>query len=112
MRANLRALRAMHLWDLSCRPWFLVCSGVIVHLILAFSVIDIHFQTPIVHGIAPVEPETEAPARRVILIVADGALAPVVTRSAHHFWGFLVVTMLFSTSYQCIVTQACESSRD
>jgi predicted AlkP superfamily pyrophosphatase or phosphodiesterase len=43
-----------------------------VHVILCYSVIDIHFQSPIVHGIQRVEPQTIAPAKRLIFIVADG----------------------------------------
>lgn len=51
-----------------------VLAVVVVHLVLCYSVIDIHFQSPIVHGIPPVAPNTTAPAKRLVLIVADGTL--------------------------------------
>ncbi|CAD7698334.1 unnamed protein product [Ostreobium quekettii] len=59
-------------WD---HPSALVCLGVAVHLVLAYSVIDIHFQTPVVPGIAPLPVNISAPAKRVVLIVADGLRA-------------------------------------
>lgn len=55
------------------RPWFLIFTGIVVHLILCYSIIDIHFQTPVVQGIKPVRPDVPALAKRVVLIVADGA---------------------------------------
>jgi GPI ethanolamine phosphate transferase 1 len=43
-----------------------------VHVILCYSVIDIHFQSPIIQGIQRVAPQTTAPAKRLVFIVADG----------------------------------------
>lgn len=50
----------------------LVVIASIVHLILCYSVIDIHFQSPVVSGIPPVWPETKPHSKRIVLIVADG----------------------------------------
>lgn len=58
--------------------WRVVVSGIAVHLVLTYSVIDIHFQTPIIAGIPPV-PVTSLhlspPAKRLLLFVADGLRA-------------------------------------
>lgn len=55
------------------RTWGLVLAAVAVHVILCYSVIDIHFQSPIISGVQPVQPSTVAPAKRLVLLVADGA---------------------------------------
>lgn len=65
------------MWRLS-RAWGLVAAAVVVHLILCYSVIDIHFKSPVIPGVQPVQPDTVAPAKRLVLIVADGtAPAPL-----------------------------------
>jgi predicted AlkP superfamily pyrophosphatase or phosphodiesterase len=51
-----------------------VIVAVVVHVILCYSVIDIHFQSPIIPGVQPVPPNTVAPARRLVFIVADGVI--------------------------------------
>lgn len=49
--------------------------ALLVHIILTYSVVDIHFQSPIVPGVDPVEPDTVTPAKRLVLVVADGTHA-------------------------------------
>jgi phosphatidylinositol glycan class N len=51
---------------------FLIISGFFVHIAFLVSVFDIYFKSPIVHGITPQSSPLEAPARRLILLVADG----------------------------------------
>lgn len=46
-----------------------------MHIIFLVSVFDIYFKSPIVHGITPQSSPLEAPARRLVLIVADGLRA-------------------------------------
>lgn len=58
----------------------LVVIATVVHLILCYSVIDIHFQSPVIEGITPVWPTTKPHAKRIVLVVADGASAICHTR--------------------------------
>lgn len=51
--------------------FFSVC----VHSILFFSVFDIYFTSPIIHGVNQVQPENSSPASRLVLFVADGLRA-------------------------------------
>ena len=53
----------------------LLLIGLVVHLVLFYSIFDVYFTSPLVHGMRPVE-RTEhidpSPARRLVLFVADG----------------------------------------
>ncbi|XP_050271351.1 uncharacterized protein LOC126714970 [Quercus robur] len=57
------------------RETWLVVLGVILHAIYMLSIFDIYFKTPIVHGMDPVTPRFNAPAKRLVLLVADGLRA-------------------------------------
>ena len=50
----------------------LVLLGICLHALLIYSIFDIHFQTPLVHGMEPVQADFDAPAKRLVVIVADG----------------------------------------
>lgn len=51
------------------REMWLVVLGVILHAVYMLSIFDIYFKTPIVHGMDPVKPRFNAPAKRLVLLV-------------------------------------------
>ncbi|OMO59862.1 Sulfatase [Corchorus capsularis] len=57
------------------REIWLVILGVILHAVYMLSIFDIYFKTPIVHGMDLVTPRFSAPAKRLVLLVADGLRA-------------------------------------
>ncbi|CAO2826102.1 unnamed protein product [Amaranthus hypochondriacus] len=57
------------------REKWLVVLGVVLHAVYMLSIFDIYFKTPIVHGMDPVKPRFSSPAKRLVLIVADGLRA-------------------------------------
>ncbi|KAK3016535.1 hypothetical protein RJ639_006582, partial [Escallonia herrerae] len=57
------------------REKWLVVLGVVLHAVYMLSIFDIYFKTPIVHGMDPVHPRLAAPAKRLVLLVADGLWA-------------------------------------
>ncbi|GMI68423.1 hypothetical protein HRI_000511600 [Hibiscus trionum] len=57
------------------RETWLVLLGVILHAVYMLSIFDIYFKTPIVHGMDLVSPRFSAPAKRLVLLVADGLRA-------------------------------------
>ncbi|XP_022879422.1 GPI ethanolamine phosphate transferase 1 [Olea europaea var. sylvestris] len=54
---------------------WLVVLGIILHAVYMLSIFDIYFKTPIVHGMDPVTPRFTAPAKRLVLLIADGLRA-------------------------------------
>ncbi|CAM8985059.1 unnamed protein product [Rhodiola kirilowii] len=57
------------------REVWLVVLGVILHAVYMLSIFDIYFKSPIVHGMDLVSPRFNAPAKRLVLLVADGLRA-------------------------------------
>ena len=55
--------------------WLATFTGPALHLILLASIFDIHFKSPIVQVPEPQPPSVPAPARRLVLFVADGLRA-------------------------------------
>lgn len=46
-----------------------------IHSVFLYSVFDVYFKSPIIHGMTPYSTPVTAPARRLVLIVADGLRA-------------------------------------
>ncbi|URE33789.1 Phosphatidylinositolglycan class N (PIG-N) [Musa troglodytarum] len=57
------------------RERWLVALGIVLHAVYMLSIFDIYFKTPIVHGMDPVPQRFSPPAKRLVLLVADGLRA-------------------------------------
>ncbi|XP_064941285.1 GPI ethanolamine phosphate transferase 1-like isoform X2 [Musa acuminata AAA Group] len=57
------------------RERWLVGLGIVLHAVYMLSIFDIYFKTPIVHGMDPVPQRFSPPAKRLVLLVADGLRA-------------------------------------
>lgn len=55
--------------------WWLIGLGLLVHLVFFYSIFDIYFTSPLVHGMTPHKTKLKAPADRLVLFVADGLRA-------------------------------------
>lgn len=73
-RSAINTARNKQKW-LSRKEKWLVVLGVVLHAVYMLSIFDIYFKTPIVHGMNPVPPRFTAPAKRLVLLVADGLRA-------------------------------------
>lgn len=73
-RSAINTARNKQKW-LSRKEKWLVILGVVLHAVYMLSIFDIYFKTPIVHGMDPVPPRLNAPAKRLVLLVADGLRA-------------------------------------
>ena len=52
-----------------------IISSIVVHFVFFFSVFDIYFTSPIIHGVKEFKQNVKSPASRLVLFVADGLRA-------------------------------------
>jgi len=55
--------------------WKLIVVGFCVHIAFLYSLLDIYFTSPLVHGMTPQTSSVDAPAKRLVLFVGDGLRA-------------------------------------
>lgn len=51
---------------------FIILWGFIMHIILLWGVLDANFHSPIIQGLPVINAPTGAPAKRILVFVADG----------------------------------------
>ena len=64
-------------------PSLPIALSVLVHLVLLLSVFDIYFKSPVVRVNDAHAPSYNAPARRIVLFVADGLRADALFSNGH-----------------------------
>ncbi|ESN91299.1 hypothetical protein HELRODRAFT_108298 [Helobdella robusta] len=55
--------------------WRLIVCGLLLHLVLFYSIFDIYFTSPLVHGVPSHTNPLPPPAKRLVLFVSDGLRA-------------------------------------
>ncbi|XP_052819146.1 GPI ethanolamine phosphate transferase 1-like [Mya arenaria] len=57
------------------RTWQVLVVGIVIHTIFFYSIFDIYFTSPVVHGMTPHHSTTPPLAKRLVLFSADGLRA-------------------------------------
>jgi len=60
---------------LATMNWRLIIVGFCVHLVFFYSIFEIYFTSPLVHGMIPQTNSIDPPANRLVLFVGDGLRA-------------------------------------
>ncbi|KAJ3022134.1 Glycosyl phosphatidyl inositol anchor synthesis [Thoreauomyces humboldtii] len=89
----------------------LISLGVVFHAIYSWSIFDIYFRSPLVHGMTPIKPSLEAPAQRLLLFVADGLRADKLFENRMSGAPFLRDAVLTSGSWGVSHTRVPTESR-
>ncbi|KAJ3107774.1 Glycosyl phosphatidyl inositol anchor synthesis [Phlyctochytrium bullatum] len=89
----------------------LLVLGVIFHIIYSWSIFDIYFRSPLVHGMTPVDPPLPAPAKRLVLFVADGLRADRIFENRMALSPFLRQVVLEKGSWGVSHTRVPTESR-
>ncbi|XP_072556000.1 GPI ethanolamine phosphate transferase 1 isoform X2 [Paramormyrops kingsleyae] len=64
---------------MNVRAFFIL--GLVVHVVFFISIFDIYFTSPLVHGMTPQHVPLPAPAKRLVLFVADGLKADTLFKT-------------------------------
>ncbi|KAG5891230.1 hypothetical protein JTB14_004345 [Gonioctena quinquepunctata] len=56
----------------------IILLGLLVHLLLLIAVFDVYFASPLDHGMTPIRSTHSPPAKRLVLMVADGLRAEAI----------------------------------
>lgn len=59
----------------------IILSAIFVHIILLLSIFDIYFKSPIINNVPVTISKSKAPAKRLVLFVADGLRAEALIKT-------------------------------
>ena len=51
---------------------FIIMMGLLMHIIILWGVMDANFHSPIISGLPPIVMPKNAPAKRILIFLADG----------------------------------------
>ena len=69
----------------SARVWKFFLLGVFVHILYLAAIFDVYFKSPLVQDLTPLSVATRAPAKRLVLFIADGLRADKFYQTSAEF---------------------------